>query len=204
MVLMEKNKKFDLCVVGGGPGGYVAAIRGAQLGLKTVLIEKKDLGGVCLNWGCIPSKSLLKNAEIYSLIKNAAKYGISVSNIKHDWSKVIKRSREVSKRLNKGVAYLMKKNNIKVIYGDASICKDNIVKIDKIKTPFNVENIVIATGCIPKTILNKEFSSRIISYKQALVLKKQPQSIVIIGAGAIGIEFTYFFNSFGTKVTLLE
>ena len=194
---------YDVVVIGGGPGGYVAAIRAAQLGNKTLLIEKDSLGGICLNWGCIPTKALLKSATMYNNVKNLSKYGIEADNISFNWKKIINRSRVTAKRLSKGIEYLMKKNNIDVIKGTAVIedCKTISLESEKISTKY----IILSTGCSPLELPNVPFDNkRIINYKDAMTLKEIPKSITIIGAGAIGVEFAYFFSSFGSNVTIVE
>ena len=199
-------KKFDLLVIGGGPGGYVAAIRASQLGKKVALIESEHLGGICLNWGCIPTKSLLKNAEVLELIKNSSKYGIEIKDYSVDWNKVIKRSRDIANRMGKGIQYLMKKNKIEVINGFAKLIDRNTIQIDGNNTEkVSAEFIVISTGASANYFPGMEPDGKdIITYKDALVLDKAPKHIVIIGAGAIGIEFAYFYNTFGSKVTIIE
>ena len=195
--------KYDLIVIGGGPGGYVAAIRAAQLGKKVAVIEKQHLGGICLNWGCIPTKSLLKNSEVLTYIKNASKYGIEIKDYSINWGKVIKRSRDVAKRLNKGIEYLLKKNKIEYIEGSGRIISPNQIEVEfnqKIIS-YGCANIIIATGARPKYFSGMEPDGKnIITYKEAMSLKEQPKSLVIIGAGAIGIEFADFYNNFGTEV----
>ena len=194
-------KKYDVIVIGGGPGGYVAAIRAAQLNKKVALIESQHLGGICLNWGCIPTKSLLKNAEVLDIIKNSSKYGIDVKDYTINWDKVIKRSRDIANRMGKGIQYLMKKNNIDVINGFGRILDKNTIEVqgdtkEKISTKF----IVISTGASANYFPGMEPDGKnIITYKDALVLKEVPKHIVIIGAGAIGIEFAYFYNAFGSR-----
>ena len=199
-------KKFDLVVIGGGPGGYVAAIRASQLGKKVALIESEHLGGICLNWGCIPTKSLLKNAEVLELIKNSSKYGIEIKDYSVDWNKVIKRSRDIANRMGKGIQYLMKKNKIEVINGFAKLIDRNTIQINGNNTEkVTAEHIVISTGASANYFPGMEPDGKdIITYKDALVLDKAPKHIVIIGAGAIGIEFAYFYNTFGSKVTIIE
>ena len=200
-------KRYDIAIIGGGPGGYVAAIRAAQLNKKVVLIESTHLGGICLNWGCIPTKSLLKNAEILDLVKNSKKYGIDIKDYSVNWKQVIKRSRDASKRLTKGIEYLMKKNNVEVINGFGSILDSTTinVKTDTKEQKVLADNIIVSTGASPNYFTGMEPDNiNILTYKDALVIEKCPKHIVIIGAGAIGIEFAYFFNTFGSKVTIIE
>ena len=199
--------RFDLAVIGGGPGGYVGAIRAAQLGLKVCIIEREKLGGVCLNWGCIPTKALIKNAEVYSLIKQSEKYGINVQNISFDFKKNVKRSRDISQRLSKGIEFLMKKNKIKHFSGNGRFKSKNSIEInnnDKVST-LEADKIIIATGARPKAFPDLNFDSEnVISSKEAMLLENPPKDLVIIGSGAIGIEFAYYFNEFGTKVHIVE
>ncbi|MBI3004452.1 MAG: dihydrolipoyl dehydrogenase [Ignavibacteriales bacterium] len=202
------ERQFDVTVIGGGPGGYVAAIRAAQLGFKVGLVERDKLGGICLNWGCIPSKALLKSAELFSTIKKSEEYGISVKDARFDFTKIIQRSRDVADRQSKGVEYLMKKNKIEVVSGSAKMTGKNFVEVSKdgkatdtIKTKFTI----IATGGRPRTIPGVTIDGKkVISSSEAMVLPEQPKAIVIIGGGAIGIEFAYFYNALGTKVTVVE
>lgn len=203
------NKSFDITVIGGGPGGYVAAIRAAQLGFSTAVIEKDNLGGVCLNWGCIPTKALLKSAEMYDLMSNhAGDFGLKVSGLEFDFNKIVKRSRNVSKKVSKGVEYLMRKNNITHIKGYAKIKDANRIEI--FNDGKHVENIssgkiIIATGAHPKTVPDIPLDGeKIITSKEAMNLSEKPARIIIIGAGAIGVEFAYFYNVLGTEVTLVE
>ena len=199
--------RFDLAVIGGGPGGYVGAIRAAQLGLKVCIIEREKLGGVCLNWGCIPTKALIKNAEVYSLIKQSEKYGINVQNISVDFKKNVKRSRDVAQRLSKGIEFLMKKNKIKHLNGIGRLKSRNSIEIDsndKVST-VEADKIIIATGARPKVFPNLSFDSEnVISSKEAMLLENPPKDLVIIGSGAIGVEFAYYFNEFGSKVHIVE
>ena len=199
--------RFDLAVIGGGPGGYVGAIRAAQLGLKVCIIEREKLGGVCLNWGCIPTKALIKNAEVYSLIKQSEKYGINVQNISVDFKKNVKRSRDIAQRLSKGIEFLMKKNKIKHLNGIGRLKSRNSIEInsnDKVST-VEADKIIIATGARPKAFPDLNFDSEnVISSKEAMLLENPPKDLVIIGSGAIGIEFAYYFNEFGTKVHIVE
>lgn len=201
--------EFDVVVIGSGPGGYVTAIRASQLGLKTAIIEKQDLGGVCLNIGCIPSKSLLRNAEIAHMLRERGKeFGFSFENLKLDYGSAYKRSRQVSQRLSKGVGFLMKKNNIAVYYGEAKISGNKIVEIngtDGNKTTITSENIVIATGSTPMNIPGMEVDGlKVINYINAILKEDLPGSAIIIGGGAIGVEFATIWSSFGVKVTIVE
>jgi dihydrolipoamide dehydrogenase len=199
---------YDLAVIGSGPGGYVAAIRAAQLQLSTVLIEKENLGGVCLNWGCIPTKALLRSAEIYGLMMQASAFGISAEKVGYDFSKIIQRSRKIADINSKGVEYLMKKNKIEVVKGTAQIKDNHTITITAEQGKDSVvhaKHILIATGGRPRMLPGADFDGKqIISSKEAMSLDKQPASMIIIGAGAIGVEFAYFYNKLGTKVTLIE
>lgn len=200
--------KFELIVVGGGPGGYVSAIKAAQLGKKVAIVESSHLGGVCLNWGCIPTKALLKNAEVLEIVRNASKYGIEIPEYNVKWSKVVKRSRDVSRRLNKGIEFLMKKNKITYIPALGKLIDSNTVQVTNNKgmiDKISAENIIIATGARPKWFPGMEpDGDRVITSKEAMVQKEQPKSLAIIGAGAIGIEFAHFYNTYGTDVTVIE
>jgi dihydrolipoamide dehydrogenase len=201
------KKSYDLIVLGSGPGGYVAAIRASQLGLKTAIIEKESLGGVCLNWGCIPTKALLKSAQVFEYLKNADHYGLSASKVDKDFTSVVKRSRSVADGMSKGVNFLMKKNKIDVIEGFAKVSKGKNVIVNKNgeNTTYNSKNIVIATGARSRELPSiPQDGKKIIGYREAMTLKKQPKKLTIIGSGAIGIEFAYFFNSMGTEVTIIE
>ncbi len=203
------NKSFDITVLGGGPGGYVAAIRAAQLGFNTAVIEKENLGGVCLNWGCIPTKALLKSAEMYDTMKNhAGDFGLKFDALEFDFTKIIKRSRNISKKVSKGVEYLMRKNKITHIKGYAKLKDANTLEIyngDELIETVSSDKIIIATGARPKTIPSIPVDGeKIITSREAMVLKEKPDRLVIIGAGAIGVEFAYFFNVLGTDVTLIE
>ena len=202
------NQNFDVAIIGSGPGGYVAAIRASQLKLKTVLIERDKLGGICLNWGCIPTKALLKNAEMVSHLKQAKDYGITVDNFSVDFEKVIKRSRRVADTNSKGVEFLMKKNKIEVVYGTAKLESANSIQVQDAEgktSTINAKNVIVATGGRPRTIPGIDIDGKkVISSKQAMSLEKQPKSMVVIGAGAIGIEFAYFYNTLGTEVTIIE
>ena len=206
--MANKNNNFDLTVIGTGPGGYIAAIRAVQLGMKVAVIEREKFGGICLNWGCIPSKSLLKNAEIYNLFKRADDFGISCDNLSFDFKKVIKRSRRVANRLSKGVEFLFKKNKIPTFAGSGRLSPKGVIEISqngKVSDEIKSQNVMIATGARAKSIPGVKIDGKkVITYKEAIVLDKLPKSIVIIGAGAIGAEFAYFYNAFGSKVSLIE
>ncbi len=198
---------YDLIVIGSGPGGYVTAIRASQLGMKTAIIEKESLGGVCLNWGCIPTKALLKSAQVFEYLKKANDYGLKISEYDKDFDAVINRSRNVAEGMSKGVQFLMKKNKIDVIEGFAKISKGKNVIVNKNgeNTTYNSKNIVIATGARSRELTSiPQDGKKIIGYREAMTLKKQPKKLTIIGSGAIGIEFAYFFNSMGTEVTIIE
>ena len=199
--------KYDIVVIGSGPGGYVTAIRASQLGLSTAIIEKESLGGICLNWGCIPTKALLKSAEVYNYLKKSDDYGISAENINSDFEKVIQRSRNVAGTMSKGVNFLMKKNKIKVFTGTASINSDKSITIENNEEVNKIsgKHVIIATGARSREISSlKQNGINIIGYRKAMTLEKQPEEIIIVGSGAIGIEFAYFYNSLGSKVTVIE
>jgi dihydrolipoamide dehydrogenase len=200
----ETGVTYDLVVIGSGPGGYTAAIRASQLGMKTAIVEAAELGGICLNWGCIPTKALLRSAEIYTLMRHAAEYGLIAGETGFDWSKVIARSRDIAARMNKGVAFLMKKNGIDVVGGRGRLGEGpGTVEVNG--ATIGARNIMIATGGRPRMIPGiVPDGERIITSREALVLPERPERIVIVGAGAIGVEFAYFFACFGTKVTLVE
>tara|TARA_B110000503_G_scaffold140051_1_gene229946 strand:+ start:1447 stop:2847 length:1401 start_codon:yes stop_codon:yes gene_type:complete len=202
------SSKYDLIVIGGGPGGYVAAIRASQLGLRTALVEKEQLGGVCLNWGCIPTKALLRSAEIHQLLKSASAFGLRASDIGVDWSAVIARSRQVAAQLSKGVAHLLKKNQVDVIYGNARFASANsllVVGADDIENDVSAEHIVIATGARPRELSGMATDGeRIWNYRQAMTAARLPESLLVVGSGAIGIEFASLFAEFGVQVTVVE
>ena len=199
---------FDLIVIGSGPGGYVAAIRASQLGKKVGIVERSELGGICLNWGCIPTKALLRTAEVHNLIKNASSFGLPVEKFSVDFAKVINRSREIANRLSKGVAFLMKKNKVEIIVGTAEVTDKNSVEVtdeDGKKKGVSATNILIATGARARNIPGMEIDGKqVLSYREAMVVEKLPKSIVVIGGGAIGVEFAYFFRSLGSDVTIIE
>ncbi len=198
---------YDLIVIGSGPGGYVAAIRASQLGFKTAIIEKESLGGVCLNWGCIPTKALLKSAQVMEYIKHAKDYGIEASGT-HNFEAVIKRSRGVADKMSKGVQFLMRKNKIDVILGFGKVKAKGqveVTKADGSKEVVEAKHIIIATGGRSRELPNlKQDGKKVIGYREAMSLPTQPKSMIVVGSGAIGVEFAYFYNSMGTKVTIVE
>ncbi len=200
---------YDLIVIGGGPAGYVGAIRASQLGKRVAVVEKERAGGTCLNWGCIPTKALLKNAEVYTTIAHHAEdFGLSVDGLKYDWDKVIGRSRKVADKLAGGIEFLFKKNKVDYIKGDASVPKAGTVEVkaaDGSEQTLQGAKILISTGVVTREMPGFPFNgTSVIGSRHALVLAKQPKELIVIGAGAIGVEFAYFFNSFGTKVTIVE
>lgn len=196
--------KYDIIVIGSGPGGYVAAIRASQLGKKVAIVEKAELGGVCLNWGCIPTKALLKSAQVYTYCKNAAHYGVAIEGeVKPDWEKIVARSRTVADTMSKGVAFLMKKNNIDVINGFGRLADKGKVEVDG--TTYEADAIILSTGARPRTMpFIPVDGERIITSKEALTLPTLPESMVVVGSGAIGSEFAYLYASLGVKVTIIE
>lgn len=201
--------QFDLIVIGSGPGGYTTAIRASQLGFKTAIIEKDRLGGICLNWGCIPTKALLKNAELMNGMKHMTDFGITFDNLKFDFEKIIARSRGVADVSEKGVKYLMKKNKIDVFEGSAVFNKDKSVSVlnnsGKELHKLSAKHVIIATGARARTIGNIKFDEdKILSSTGAMIAKKVPEKMTIVGSGAIGVEFAYFYNAFGTEVTIVE
>lgn len=198
---------FDIVIIGSGPGGYVAAIRASQLGMKVAIVEKAELGGVCLNWGCIPTKALLKSAQVYDYINHAEDYGIKVGNASHDFAAVIKRSRDVAGGMSKGVQFLMKKNKIEIIAGRGKIKEKGKVEVEKDGKVSIVEakHIILATGARERELpFMKIDGEKIVGYHEAMVLPKQPEKLVIVGSGAIGMEFAYFYQKMGTEVTIVE
>lgn len=199
---------FDLIVIGSGPGGYVAAIRAAQLKMKVAIVEKESLGGICLNWGCIPTKALLKSAQVFEYIQHAEQYGITVKEAKADFGAVIQRSRGVAEGMSKGVQFLMKKNGITVINGFGKLAAKGKVEVtaeDGKKETFEAKNIILATGARSRELpALKIDGKKIVGYRDAMVLPKQPESVVVVGSGAIGCEFAYFYHAMGTKVTIVE
>ena len=202
------STKFDLIVLGSGPGGYVAAIRASQLGLKTAIVEAEELGGICLNWGCIPTKALLKSAQVFEYISHASDYGIQVSGAEADFTGMVKRSRGVADGMSKGVQFLMKKNKIEILSGWGKIQPGKKVEVaDKEgkKTVYAADHIIIATGARARELPTLKIDNeKVIGYRKAMTLDKQPKSMVVVGSGAIGVEFAYFYNSIGTKVTIVE
>lgn len=199
---------YDLIVIGSGPGGYVAAIRASQLGLKTAIVEKESMGGVCLNWGCIPTKALLKSAQVFDYINHASDYGITVGNANVNFDAIVKRSRDVADGMSKGIQFLMKKNKIDVIMGYATIKAGGKVSVkaaDGKETEYTAKHTILATGARSRELPNlKQDGRKVIGYRDAMVLPKQPKSMVVVGSGAIGVEFAYFYATLGTKVTIVE
>ena len=198
---------FDIIVIGSGPGGYVAAIRAAQLGLSVAVVERESLGGICLNWGCIPTKALLKSAQVFDYINHAADYGITVSDSKIDFSGIIKRSRGVADKMSKGVQFLMKKNKITVIMGAAKLTASKKVAVTEngAVKEYTAKHVIIATGARARELPNLKIDAKnIIGYRDAMTLPSMPKSMVVVGSGAIGIEFAYFYHTMGTKVTVVE
>lgn len=202
------SAQYDLMVVGSGPGGYVAAIRASQLGLKVAVVEKAELGGICLNWGCIPTKALLKSANVYQYIQHAEDYGITVGNAKADAKKMVERSRAVADGMSKGIQFLLKKNKIDVVVGFGKVLGSKKLEVtdDKgNKTTYTPTNIILATGARSRVLPNlPQDGKNIIGYREALVLDKLPKKMVVVGSGAIGSEFAYYFNAIGADVTLIE
>src|SRR6266704_4351418 len=206
---------FDIIIIGSGPGGYVTAIRAAQLGFKTAIVERDYLGGICLNWGCIPTKALLRSAEIFHYLQHAKDYGLSAGEVTYDPAAVVKRSRAVSKRLNDGVGFLMKKNKVSVIWGEASIEAPGKVTVKASRSeapkgalgpgPYQAKHIIIATGARPRVLPGIEPDKKLVwTYFEAMVPDRIPKSLLVIGSGAIGIEFASFFRTLGSDVTVVE
>jgi len=199
--------KFDIIVIGSGPGGYVAAIRASQLGKSVAVVEKAEMGGVCLNWGCIPTKALLKSAQVYEYLKHSSDYGITVKEFSHDFEAVVKRSRGVANNMSKGIEFLMKKNKITVVKGHAKLAggKKVEVDLDGKKEIHEADHIILATGARSRELPNiKIDGKKVMGYREAMVMPEQPKSMLVIGSGAIGMEFAYFYNTMGTKVTVVE
>jgi len=212
---MQVPDPFDIIIIGSGPGGYVTAIRAAQLGFKTAIVERDYLGGICLNWGCIPTKALLRSAEIYHYMQHPKDYGLSAENVTYDPAAVVKRSRVVSKRLNDGVGFLMRKNKVTVIWGEAVIDAPGkvIVKASKTEAPkgalgpdaYQAKHIILATGARPRVLPGLEPDKKLIwTYFEAMVPERMPKSLLVVGSGAIGIEFASFYRNFGAEVTVVE
>ncbi len=198
---------YDIIVLGSGPGGYVTAIRAAQLGMKTAIVEKESLGGVCLNWGCIPTKALLKSAQVFEYLKHADDYGLTVKDYDKDFNAVVNRSRDVAAGMSKGVQFLMKKNKIDVIEGFGKVLPGKKVAVENQgkTTEYTAKNIIIATGARSRELpALPQDGKKVMGYRQAMTLKKQPKELIVVGSGAIGIEFAYFYNAMGTKVTIVE
>ncbi len=199
---------FDVIVLGSGPGGYVSAIRASQLGLKTAIIEKENLGGVCLNWGCIPTKALLKSAQVFEYLNHAEDYGLKVDGADKDFGAVIKRSREVADSMNKGVQFLMKKNKIEVLLGTGKLKpgkKITVTDANGKETEYGASHIIIATGARSRELPSlPQDGKKIIGYREAMTLNTQPKKMIVVGSGAIGMEFAYFYNALGTEVTVVE
>ncbi|HXK82049.1 MAG TPA: dihydrolipoyl dehydrogenase [Bacteroidales bacterium] len=201
--------KYDLLVIGSGPGGYVAAIRASQLGMKTAVVERAELGGICLNWGCIPTKALLKSAQVFNYLKHAGDYGIEIEGAANpNFEKIVERSRNVANGMSKGIQFLFGKNKIDVINGHGKLLAQGKVQVtnqDGKSSTVEAKNIILATGARSKELPGlKQDGEKIIGYREAMTLKKQPQSLIVVGSGAIGAEFAYFYNSIGTQVTIVE
>lgn len=199
---------FDVIVIGSGPGGYVAAIKASQMGLKTAVVERAELGGICLNWGCIPTKALMKSAQVYRYMQHSADYGVICSEAKPDFKAIIARSRNVADTMSKGIQFLFKKNNIEVIAGHGKVLPGKIVEVTDSEgntATYTASHIILATGARSRILPNlPQDGKKIIGYRQALTLPEQPESMVVVGSGAIGSELAFFYNSIGTKVTLIE
>ncbi len=200
------SEKYDVVIIGAGPGGYVAGIRAGQLGLRTAVVEKGDVGGVCLNWGCIPTKALLKNAELVNLLKNDARtFGIQFDNMEAKWEPAVKRSRQVVRRLVKGVEFLLNKNNVELVRGEARLTSANTVEVSPDGRVLEANNIIIATGSRARLLPGMEADGeRIIVSRHAVRLDEVPQKLLIMGAGAVGVEFGYLYNAYGSQVTIIE
>ncbi len=200
--------KYDIIILGSGPGGYVTAIRASQLGFKTAVIEKESLGGVCLNWGCIPTKALLKSAQVYDYLKHVDEYGLKASSIDKDFNAVVNRSRNVAEGMSKGVQFLMKKNKIEVIKGFGKVKTGKKVEVTDASgktTEYSADHIIIATGARSRELPNlPQDGEKVIGYRKAMTLTSQPKSMIVVGSGAIGVEFAHFYNAMGTEVTIVE
>lgn len=198
---------YDLIVIGSGPGGYVAAIRAAQLGMKVAVVERESLGGICLNWGCIPTKALLKSAQVYEYISHAQDYGVTVDGFKPDFSKMVSRSRATADKMSKGINFLFRKNKIEVLEGEGKLTKSKKVAVthDGKTEEYEAKHIIVATGARSRELPNMPMDGKkVFGYRKAMVMEQQPKSMIIVGAGAIGCEFAYFYNTIGTNVTLVE
>lgn len=199
---------YDVIVIGSGPGGYVAAIRASQLGFKVAIVERESLGGICLNWGCIPTKALLKSAQVFEYISHAQDYGVTVGEAKADFNAMIKRSRGVADKMSKGIQFLMKKNKIEVLTGQGKLNKKKEVEVtgtDGKTTAYQAKHIILATGGRARELPNLPIDGKkVIGYREAMNLPMQPESMIVVGSGAIGVEFAYYYNSIGTKVTIVE
>jgi dihydrolipoamide dehydrogenase len=200
--------KYEIIVLGSGPGGYVTAIRASQLGLKTAIVEKESLGGVCLNWGCIPTKALIKSAQVFEYLQHAKDYGLKIKEYDKDFNAVVNRSRSVAGTMSKGVQFLLKKNKIDVIMGYGSLLPDKKIHVkaeDGSEQELAAQNIIIATGARSRELPSlPQDGEKVIGYRKAMTLEKQPQKLIVVGSGAIGVEFAYFYNAMGTEVTLIE
>ena len=199
--------KYDLIVIGSGPGGYVAAIRASQLGLKVAVVEKAEIGGICLNWGCIPTKALLKSANVFEYIKHAKDYGVEIKDFKADVPGMVKRSRDVAAGMSKGIQFLFKKNKIDLIEGFGKLKKGGKVEVDASgkKTDYEGKNIIVATGGRSRELPNLKIDGKkIIGYREAMMLDKAPKKLLVVGSGAIGVEFAYYYNTIGAEVTIVE
>jgi len=200
--------KYDIIILGSGPGGYVTGIRASQLGFKVAIVEKENLGGICLNWGCIPTKALLKSAQVFDYLKHASDYGLKVNDVDKDFGAVISRSRDVADGMSKGVQFLMKKNKIDIIEGFGKVKAGKKVEVkdkDGKITEYSADNIIIATGARSRELPNlPQDGKKVIGYRQAMTLPEQPKKMIVVGSGAIGVEFAHFYNSMGTEVTIVE
>ncbi len=208
-IINKRTKmKYDIIVLGSGPGGYVTAIRASQLGFKVAVVEKESLGGICLNWGCIPTKALLKSAQVFDYLKHASDYGLVVKEFDKDFNAVVKRSRDVAEGMSKGVQFLMKKNKIDVIFGFGKLKpgkKIDVTDTDGKVTEYSADNIIIATGARSRELPNlPQDGKKVIGYRQAMTLPEQPKKMIVVGSGAIGVEFAHFYNAMGTEVTIVE
>jgi dihydrolipoamide dehydrogenase len=198
------DKDFDLIVIGGGPGGYVAAIRGAQLGMKTAVVEREHLGGICLNWGCIPTKALLRSSEVWHILQNLKDYGLKADNLEFDLQAIVERSRGVAKQLSGGIGHLLKKNKIEVVMGEAKLAGNGQVKVSGVGT-LSGKHIILAVGARARSLPGLEADGdRVWTYREAMVPKEVPKSLLVVGSGAIGIEFASFYNDLGASVTVVE